>query len=121
MLDFQKKILGPAGPQVFIFCRQNKYSGRQKLYLRINGFSFLKDNGLSLVYVFPKKKVTYLGGQVGDQSWKFGRHWVKAGLIGDPTGRNVEPWIEVAINVQGLIQFHQSICILYSSSTIEQS
>ena len=68
VLDFQKKILGPAGPQVFIFCRQNKYSGRQKLYLRINGFSFVKDNGLSLVYVFPKKKVTYLGGQVGDQS-----------------------------------------------------
>ena len=32
VLDFQKKILGPAGPQVFIFCRQNKYSGRQKLY-----------------------------------------------------------------------------------------
>ena len=29
---FRKKILGPAGPQVFIFCRQNKYSGRQKLY-----------------------------------------------------------------------------------------
>ena len=61
MLDFQKKIVGPAGPQVFIFCRQNKYSGRQKLYLRINGFSFLKDNGLSLVYVFPKKRVTYWG------------------------------------------------------------
>ena len=40
------------------------------------------------------KKVTYLGGQVGDQAWKFGRHWVKAGLIGDPTGHNVEPWDE---------------------------
>ena len=51
----------------------------------------MKDNGLSLVYVFPKKKVTYLGGQVGDQAWKFGRHWVKAGCIGDPMGRNVEP------------------------------
>ena len=37
MLDFQKKIFGPAGPQVFIFGRQNEYSGRQKLYLRING------------------------------------------------------------------------------------
>ena len=59
----------------------------------INGFSFVKDNGLSLVYVFPKKKVTYLGGQVGDQAWKFGRHWVKAGRIGDPMGRNVEPCI----------------------------
>ena len=93
VLDFQKKILGPAGPQVFIFCRQNKYSGRQKLYLRINGFSFVKDNGLSLVYVFPKKKVTYLGGQVGDQAWKLGCHWVKAGRIGNPTGRNVEPWL----------------------------
>ena len=52
----------------------------------------MKDNGLSLVHVFPKKKVTYLGGQFGDQAWKFGRHWVKAGRIGDPTGRNVEPW-----------------------------
>ena len=52
----------------------------------------MKDNGLSLVYVFPKKKVTYLGGQVGNQAWKFGRHWVKANLISDPTGRNVEPW-----------------------------
>ena len=72
-LNFQKKIFGPAGTQVFIFCHPNKYSGRQKLYLRINGFSFLKDNGLSLVYVFPKKKVTYLGGQVGDQVRKFGR------------------------------------------------
>ena len=60
-----EKILGPAGPQIFIFCRQNKYSGRQKC---INGFSFVKDNGLLLVYVFPKKKVTYLGGQVGDQA-----------------------------------------------------
>ena len=56
--DFQEKILGSAGPQVFIFCCQNKYSGRQKLYLRFNGFSFVKDNGLSLVYVFPKKRVT---------------------------------------------------------------
>ena len=68
VLDFQKKILGPAGPQVFTFCHQNKYSGHQKLYLRINGFSFVKDKGLSLVYIFPKKKVTYLGGQVGDQA-----------------------------------------------------
>ena len=85
MLDFEKKILGPAGPQVFIFCHQNKYSGHQKLYLRINGFSFVTDNRLSLVYVLPKKKVTYLGGQVGEQAWKFGRHWVKA-------GPNVEPW-----------------------------
>ena len=52
----------------------------------------MKDNGLSIVYVFPKKKVIYLGGQVGNQAWKFGRHWVKADRIGDPTGRNVEPW-----------------------------
>ena len=37
VLDFQKKILGPTGPQVFIFGRQNKYSSRQKLYLRTNG------------------------------------------------------------------------------------
>ena len=37
VLDFQKKILGPTGPQVFIFGHQNKYSSRQKLYLRTNG------------------------------------------------------------------------------------
>ena len=35
VLDFQKKILGPAGPQVFIFGRQNKYSSLQKLNLRL--------------------------------------------------------------------------------------
>ena len=34
MLDFQKKILGPAGPHVH-FGRQNKYSSRQKLNLRL--------------------------------------------------------------------------------------
>ena len=38
------------------------------------------------MYVFSKKKVTYLGGQVGDQAWKFSHHWVKAGHIGNPTG-----------------------------------
>ena len=43
------------------------------------------------MYVFPEKKITYLGGQVGDQAWKFSRHWVKASRIGDPTGCNVEP------------------------------
>ena len=43
------------------------------------------------MYVYPKKKVTYLGGQVGDQAWKFSYHWVKAGRIGNPTGRYVEP------------------------------
>ena len=36
VLDFQKKILGPGGPQVFFFGRQNKYSSRQKSYLRTN-------------------------------------------------------------------------------------
>ena len=41
VLDFRKKILGPAGPQVFIFGRQNKYSSRQKLYLRINGIQYI--------------------------------------------------------------------------------
>ena len=35
--------------------------------LLIISISFVKDNKLSLVDVFPKKKVTYLGGQVGDQ------------------------------------------------------
>ena len=28
---------------------------------------------------------------LGDQAWKFGHHWVKAGRIGDPMGLNVEP------------------------------
>ena len=102
-LNFQKKILGPAGRPSFHLCHQNKYSGGQKLYLRINGFSFVKDNGLSLVYIFPKKKVTYLGGQVGDQAWKFGRHWVKAGRIGDLTGRNVEPWDGENVHVKTII------------------
>ena len=37
VLNFQKKILRPAGPQVFIFGRQNKYSSRQNLHLKING------------------------------------------------------------------------------------
>ena len=97
-----EKSIGPAGPQVFIFYRQNKYSGRQKLYFRINGSIFVTDNGLSLVYIFPKKKVTYLGGQVGEQAWKFGRHWVKAGRIGDPTGRNVEPWFMFFISKEEL-------------------
>ena len=36
VLDFQKKILRPGGPQVFFFGRQNKYSSRQKSYLRTN-------------------------------------------------------------------------------------
>ena len=30
--------------------------------------SCVKDKKLSLVYVYPKKKVIYLGGQVGDQA-----------------------------------------------------
>lgn len=37
VLNFQKKISGPAGPQVFSFGRQDKYSSHQELYLRING------------------------------------------------------------------------------------
>lgn len=35
-LDFQKKILGPPGLQVFIFGRQEKHSSRQKLSSRKN-------------------------------------------------------------------------------------
>ena len=65
MLDFQEKILGPAGPQVFIFSARTSILVAKNY---INVFSFVKDNGLSLVYAFPKKKVTYLGGQVGDQA-----------------------------------------------------
>ena len=40
------------------------------------------------MYVFPKK-VTYPGGQVGNQEWKVGCHWVKTSRNGEPTGRNV--------------------------------
>ena len=63
-----EKILGPAGPYKFSFFVARTSILVAKNY--ITGFSFVKDNGLSLVYVFPKKKVTYLGGQ----AWKFGRH-----------------------------------------------
>ena len=45
VLDFQKKILGPTGPHVFIFGRQNKYSSRQKLYIiRYSSLRFRKWN-----------------------------------------------------------------------------
>ena len=50
-------------------------------------------SGLWAPDVFLKKIVTYLGGQVSDQVWKFGHHCVKAGRIGDPTSHNVEPWV----------------------------
>ena len=85
---FRKKSCGQLAPSFSFFAARTSILVAKNY---INGFSFVKDNGLSLVYVFPKKKVTYLGGQVGDQAWKFGRHWVKSGRIGDPTGRNVEP------------------------------
>ena len=89
---FRKKYWGQLAPKFsFFVARTSILIAKNYNYLRINGFSFAKDNGLSLVYVFAKKKVTYLGGQVGDQAWKFSRHWVKAGRIGDPTGLNVEP------------------------------
>ena len=39
--------------------------------------------------MYPKK-VTYLGGQIGNQAWKLGRHWVKTSRIGKPTRRKVE-------------------------------
>ena len=39
--------------------------------------------------MYPKK-VTYLGGQIGNQTWKFGRHWVKTSRIGKSTRRKVE-------------------------------
>ena len=42
------------------------------------------------MYVYPKK-VTYLGGQIGNHAWKWrGHHWVKTSLIGKPSGCNVE-------------------------------
>ena len=41
VLNFQNKILGPAGPQVFIFGHQNKNSSRLKLYLRTNAVNEL--------------------------------------------------------------------------------
>ena len=39
--------------------------------------------------MYPKT-VTYLGGQIGNQAWKLGRHWVKTSRIGKPTRRKVE-------------------------------
>ena len=36
------------------------------------------------------KRVTYLGGQIGNQAWKRDRHWVKTSRIGKPTRRKVE-------------------------------
>ena len=41
-LDFQKKILGPPGLQVFIFGRQDKYSSCQKLSSRKNRIKYTK-------------------------------------------------------------------------------
>ena len=77
-----EKILGPAGPQVFIFCRPNKYSGRQKLYLRINGFSFVKDKQIIISVRFPKEESRLSWGsglQPGVKIWsplsKSWSHW----------------------------------------------
>ena len=39
--------------------------------------------------MYPKK-VTYLGGQIGNQACKLGGHWVKTSRIGKPTRRKVE-------------------------------
>ena len=75
----------------------------------------MKDNGLSLVCFFPKKKVTYLGGQVGDQAWKFGRHWVKPDRIGDPTGRNVEPCKVKKTYAEWWIFFQRTMCVSLTS------
>ena len=51
VLDFQKRILGPAGPQLYIFGRQNKYSCRQKLHLII-----MEYNKLSIFYLALTEK-----------------------------------------------------------------
>ena len=45
---FKKKTLRPAGPQVSIFSRRNKYSSRQKLHLTINKIPEKKHLILSL-------------------------------------------------------------------------
>lgn len=44
----KKKTLRPAGPQVSIFSRRNKYSSRQKLHLTINKIPEKKHLILSL-------------------------------------------------------------------------
>ena len=64
------------------------------------------------MYVFPKKKVTYLGDQVCDQVWKFvfSRQCVKAGRIGDPTGGNVEPCPKHRAVIQSDCEFLADIC-----------
>ena len=52
VLDFRKKSWGQLVPK-FSFSVARTSILVAKNY--INGFSFVKDNGLSLVYVFPKK------------------------------------------------------------------
>ena len=53
VLDFQKKMLELAGPQVLIFGCQNKYSSRQKLYLRMNRIEY---NKLNIFYLALTEK-----------------------------------------------------------------
>ena len=62
---FRKKSWGQLAPKFSFFPARTSILVAKNY---INVFSFVKDNGLSLVYAFPKKKVTYLGGQVGDQA-----------------------------------------------------
>ena len=111
-LTFRKKSWGQLAPKFSFFVARTSILDAKNY---INGFSFVKDNGLSLVYIFPKKKVIYLGSQVGDQAWKFGRHWVKPGRLGDPTGRNVEPWIALNNDDVGDTQ-EWAHCLLYRLS-----
>ena len=63
LLECQKKLLKHLDE---LFERLDKPLERQKN--RKLSVSFLKDNRLSIVYVFPEKKVNYLGGQVGNQA-----------------------------------------------------
>ena len=72
---FRKGILGPAGPYVFIFGHQDKYSSRHKLSSRKNRIQCtkgllmnpqkivnkLQKVEISLAYAFPKK-VTNISG-----------------------------------------------------------
>ena len=63
--------------------------------------------------MYPKK-VTYLGGQIGNQAWKLGRHWVKTSRIGKPTRRKVEICF-------GSVLFSLDEWILYSDNQNLQS
>ena len=66
--------------------------------------------------MYPKK-VTYLGGQIGNQAQKLGRHWVKTSRIGKP-GKPTRRKVEICF---GSVLFSLDEWILYSDNQNLQS